>query len=80
MTRLDEIEARLAKLEAAPPGPRWLGVWRAANEYTVGDLVTQGGGLWLAGRATSAKPGTPDSGWTLIVKAGSYGTRDEDRA
>ncbi|MCC7179029.1 MAG: hypothetical protein IT177_11625 [Acidobacteria bacterium] len=78
--RIQTLEAHVRALKAAPPAPRWLGVHRAANEYVPGDLVTAQGGLWLACRATSAKPGTPDSGWSLIVKAGSYGTRDEDRA
>jgi len=74
------LAARVAKLEAAPPAPRWLGVWRAANEYRPGDLTTHQGGLWLACRPTSARPGTADSGWQLIVKAGSYGPRESEVA
>lgn len=68
--RLDALEARLAALEHQPPAPRWLGVWRHGNEYSVGDLVTRSGGLWLACRPTSGKPGADDSGWSLIVKSG----------
>jgi hypothetical protein len=75
--RLDDLEARVATLEQRPPAPRYLGVWRSMNEYSIGDLVTHNGGLWLACRPTSAKPGTDDSGFTLIVKAGSHGTRED---
>ena len=68
--RIKALETQVAALKAAPPAPRWLGVWRADNAYVAGDLVTQAGGLWLACRQTSAKPGTADGGWTLIVKSG----------
>jgi hypothetical protein len=73
------LDKRVAQLESAPPAPRWLGVWRRDNHYAVGDLVTDRGGLWLACRASSARPGTPDSGYQLIVKSGSYGNGEDQQ-
>ena len=40
-------------------------------------MTTRSGGLWVATRATTATPGTDDSGWQLIVKKGTAMTRDE---
>jgi hypothetical protein len=71
------LHERIKALEQRPPAPRYLGVWRSGNEYTPGDLVTDKGSLWLACRPSSARPGTPDSGFTLIVKAGGYGSRED---
>ena len=77
--RIKRIEARLANLEQRPPAPRWCGIWRPDSGYTAGDLVTCSGGLWLAARSTSARPGTDDSGWSLVVKSGSYGPLEDRR-
>jgi hypothetical protein len=64
--------ARLAALEARPAGAslKWAGVWQSKT-YPECSLVTHAGGLWLATRGTSARPGTDTSGWTLIVKKGA---------
>jgi hypothetical protein len=71
------LHERIKALEQRPPAPRYLGVWRSGNEYVPGDLVTDKGSLWLSCRPSSARPGTADSGFTCIVKAGAYGPRED---
>ena len=47
------------------------GVWREGS-FKAGDAVTWGGSLWIAQRATEAKPETNDD-WKLAVKRGRDG-------
>lgn len=50
------------------------GVYRDGVDHREGDGVTWGGSLWLATKdGQLTKPGTPDSGWRLAVKAGRDG-------
>jgi hypothetical protein len=49
------------------------GVFTAGKQYVEGDAVTWGGSLWIAQRATDAKPDAPDSGFRLAVKRGRDG-------
>lgn len=49
------------------------GVYKEGCEYARGDAVTWGGSLWVAQKATGAKPDSPDSGWRLAVKRGRDG-------
>lgn len=55
------------------PTPIDRGVYKAGGHYEAGDAVTWGGSLWIAQRATDAKPDTPESGWRLAVKKGRDG-------
>jgi hypothetical protein len=55
------------------PQPLDCGVYKAGEQYDRGDIVTWGGSMWLAQRATAEKPDTPDSGWRLAVKKGRDG-------
>jgi hypothetical protein len=48
-------------------------VYQEGAEYQPGDTVTWGGSLWVAQRATNAKPDGPESGWRLAVKRGRDG-------
>lgn len=48
-------------------------VFKAGESYARGDAVTWGGSLWIALRATDAKPDSADSGWRLAVKKGRDG-------
>lgn len=48
-------------------------VFKQGESYDPGDAVTWGGSLWIAQRATDAKPDSPDSGWKLAVKKGRDG-------
>lgn len=48
------------------------GVWKA-GEYAKGDVVTQGGSLWIAKRDTMEKPGYDNDDWRLSVKRGRDG-------
>jgi hypothetical protein len=55
------------------------GVFKEGQAYEAGDAVTFGGSLWIAQKATAAKPEGPDTGWRLAVKKGRDGrdlTRD----
>lgn len=53
------------------PVPVYCGVFKEADEYVPGDMVTWAGSLWHCDKATTDKPGT-DS-WTLAVKKGRDG-------
>lgn len=48
-------------------------IFKEGEEYQAGDAVTWGGSLFIAQRATSAKPESADSGWRLAVKKGRDG-------
>ena len=50
------------------------GVFRSGRKYSKGTACTHDGSLWIAQRDTDAKPGTPDCGWRLAVKAGRVET------
>ena len=68
--RIDALEQR--------PTVKHCGVYSAGNEYAEASLVTYSGGMWIAERATSAKPGDDGSGWRLVVKSGhAVNGRDE---
>ena len=66
---LEALRSRTSELESRPQ-LKHCGVWRNDATYVEGHLVTHNGGLWLATRATTDPPGTPDSHWRLIVKSG----------
>lgn len=53
------------------PCPEYRGVWKEAESYERGDMVTWGGSLWHCDKATAEKPGTDD--WTLAAKKGRDG-------
>lgn len=58
------------------PIPVYRDVWTEGKSYTSGDLVTWGGGMYIAKEATTAKPGMPTAesrAWKLCVKAGRDG-------
>lgn len=65
------LKERIAALEARPRGLSYEGVWRAGAAYETSDCVTDHGGLWIAERPTTARPGDLNSGWRLAVKRGS---------
>ena len=49
------------------------GVYNEKETYARGDVVTWGGSAWHCDEAKEIKPGAPDSGWRLMVKAGRPG-------
>lgn len=53
------------------PVPVYCGVFKEAEEYVPGDMVTWAGSLWHCDKATTDKPGT--DAWTLAVKKGRDG-------
>jgi hypothetical protein len=76
--RLQPLERRVREMEEKHvAGVQWAGIHKADTPYDEGQLVTHGGGLWISTRATEGRPGGENSGWTLVVKQGSYGTRTQ---
>jgi hypothetical protein len=59
-----EVDARIA----AQPSVHHAGTWKE-GAFKGGALCTHAGSLWLAKRATTARPGQSDA-WQLIVKNG----------
>lgn len=53
--------------------PEYCGVFKETGTYESGDIVTWGGSAWHCDEPKGLKPGAPDSGWTLMVKAGRPG-------
>jgi len=65
--------ADAAEFDLNLPVPIYRGVFKEAEPYEVGDLVTWAGSLWHCNEPKGLKPGVPDSGWQLAVKAGRPG-------
>jgi hypothetical protein len=53
--------------------PEYAGVFKESATYEPGDMVTWAGSCWHCDEPKGMKPGEPDSGWTLAVKAGRPG-------
>lgn len=53
--------------------PEYCGVFKESETYEPGDMVTWAGSTWHCDEPKGLKPGAPDSGWTLAVKAGRPG-------
>lgn len=53
--------------------PEYIGVFKEGETYERGDMVTWAGSCWHCDEPKGLKPGAPDSGWTLAVKAGRAG-------
>jgi hypothetical protein len=72
--KLAVVEGRLEAAEKRADRLTYRGVWRGEIEdYEENNLTTWGGSLWIATHDCPGKPGEPDSGWKLCVKAGSKG-------
>ena len=66
--KIGALESRLAAIEHRP-ALKFCGPHREGHAYAEGSLTQRGGGLWLAERTTTETPGSPDSGFRLIVKS-----------
>lgn len=79
---LDALRRRVEALEDRPKGLEYRGVWTAGKTYEKGDTTTDGGSLWVALEATTARPGDVRPGgkapWQLCAKRGRDG-RDAGR-
>lgn len=53
--------------------PEYVGVFKESETYETGDMVSWAGSCWHCDEPKGLKPGSPDSGWTLAVKAGRPG-------
>lgn len=70
---IKKIKAKLARFETALDDAMiYRGVWRQDHTFERGSSVSHDGSLWFAKKATDRRPGTPDSGWRLTVKHGSW--------
>jgi hypothetical protein len=70
VTLESELVQRVKALEVRPK-LYYAGIWKSGERYTEGSLLTHAGSLWLAEQTTSGTPGTPASGFRLIVKNGN---------
>jgi hypothetical protein len=84
--RLDDLEARLDRLEAsaiAAPAVRFRFGWKDGEVYEAGETCLRGGSLWIAMRRTQpgempglrgADPDADESGpWRLAAQRGREG-------
>lgn len=55
------------------PLPIYRGVFAEGADYARGDITTWAGSAWHCDEPKGLKPGGPDSGWRLMVKAGRPG-------
>jgi hypothetical protein len=62
-----------AEFDIRFPVPVYRGVFKEADQYEAGDLVTWAGSLWHCNEPKGIKPGAPESGWQLAAKAGRPG-------
>lgn len=69
--RLTFDEGRVCEFQLATP--EYVGVFKEGEAYEPGDMVTWAGSAWHCDEPKGLKPGAPDSGWTLAVKAGRPG-------
>jgi hypothetical protein len=69
VAQIEAQQQRIAALEARPT-VKYCGSYKEGTAYLEGAMTTRSGGLWVATRATTATPGTDDSGWLLAVKKG----------
>ena len=71
--KIRQLEQRLNELEQRPAsstGCEYAGTYSPTTQYTAGQLITRGGGLWLCLRESLAQtPGTSPN-WRLVVKSG----------
>ena len=73
--RVEALEQRIAQVEGRPL-QKWAGVHSEGTMYAEASLATRAGSLWVATKATTTTPGTPGCDWTLIVKRGSFDSKD----
>lgn len=68
--RIGELADRVAAVEGH--GLKFQGVWQRALAYPRGSVVTDSGSAWIAlrGIEEGQRPGAPETGWQLMVKAG----------
>lgn len=66
-SRIEQLEREAAELRER--GIRFCGVHQRALSYRTGDVVTHGGSMWAAVRATDEEPGQSKD-WQLCVKHG----------
>lgn len=70
--RLVHTDGEVVEQRLLSPAIIYREIWRE-GDYEAGDAVTFGGSLWIALRATSAKPGDGSPDWRLAVKKGRDG-------
>ena len=69
--RNEELEARIAELEARPQGLAYGGTWTKSSRYMAGHCATHGGALWFAvADSKGCTPGGSEGAWKLMAKSG----------
>lgn len=74
--RLDELEKQVEELKATQFED--CGVWKESTIYRKGNGVSHQGSFWIAQTETAERPGGPETGWRLAVKAGREGKPGRD--
>jgi hypothetical protein len=77
--RVDALERELAAVKHK--GLDYQGVWLPDKTYDPNQLVTYDGSMWLALKATSARPGgagADSRAWKMVVKRGQDGKPGKD--
>ena len=69
---------RVKSVNLRVPMVVYRGVFKEGEAYQAGDSVTWAGSLWIAEKATDAKPDSKDSGFKLAVKKGRDGRDGRD--
>ena len=59
--------------------PVYREIWKKDGAYEPGDMVTWGGSIWIALKATSAQPNGYNPDWKLAVKRGKNGISPEGK-
>jgi hypothetical protein len=77
--KIAALEAKLARVEAAAAGFRFLGLWREGERYAPGDVVSiPACGIYRCTRDTMARPDHDGVGWELLAKSGRDGRDGRD--
>lgn len=76
--RLVHTDGEVVEQTIRSPSVIYREIYREGQDYDAGDAVTFGGSLWIALRATRAKPGDGSPDWRLAVKKGRDGRDGRD--
>jgi hypothetical protein len=69
LKRIEQLEQRVAELEASASEMKYCGVWREGKTYSSGSFATHDGAMFHANRKTSERPGSSGD-WVMAAKSG----------
>jgi hypothetical protein len=73
LLRLTLSDGQTVEHELSWPALIYRGIWKDAEGYEPGDMVTWDGSLWHCNAATTERPGGTAPDWTLAAKRGRDG-------